>query len=571
MDSVFSLKSSVEELSSANQGTSRVQVDELPPTRDIVGSNFSNGAINFRFENSGTKWWIPSKSYLKMRMRITKPDGTMLELGDGVAPNMDLMPNLFQSCEFRIQDKVVSRISDFVPQVDALDVRLSKSKAWLDSIGAATNYWQPLQGLRQADVIRTGSVYPSTIPVVQAGVETTRVALGFDVAGAAAASNSALYTTTNGRIVFAPDGGAALPADVRVLFPLGSFFAYTSGAEDGVLGVRMRVLQHISATTIRVEAIIGTDAGTSGGQNLNFSRFSAEDVVQAFPSRRVSNFETIWQPTMSIFKIPHALPCGKYEMVLNPQTSSSWKQRAIESALGQASKVPGVGGQFDVQIVDMYFYCQSVDGPRADDMSYLLDLQQTRCQAVKVDNASFGQKNADISPSTYAITVAYQDTRAGEHTGISASKFKCYEDSKVDPTDANGCELKLNRQFLNYAGQNFPQPDASPEFVPQSGGGANGGIDYTTQGYIRTQMNSGSYFDTGGSETLQEWQQRGAYYYYTISRDGTDRSTRLNVHSGFQAATDTGTVRLLMFDHSKQVAKVRVQSGRVVDVQLEDA
>jgi hypothetical protein len=571
MESVFSLKSSVEELSSANQGTSRVQLDELPPTRDIVGNNFSNGAINFRFENSGMKWWMPSKSYIKTRMRITKPDGTMLEIADGVAPNMDLMPNLFQSCEFRIQDKVVSRISDFVPQVDALDVRLSKSKAWLDSIGAATNYWQSLQGLRQADVIRTGAVYPSTIPVIQAGAETGRAALGFDAAGASGASNLASYTATTGRIVFTQDGGAALPADVRLLFPLGSYFAYTSGNQVGTVGVRMRVLQLVNASTIRVEAIIAADVAVVGGQNLNFSRFSGDEAVDAFPSRRVSNFETVWQPTLSIFKVPHALPCGKYELVLNPQTSSSWKQRAIESALGQASKVPGVAGQFDVQIVDMYFYCQSVDGPRADDMSYLLDLQQTRCQAVKVDNASFGQKNADISPSTYAITVAYQDTRAGEHTAISASKFKCYEDSKVDPTDANSCELKLNRQFLNYAGQNFPQPDANPEFVAQSGAGAVGGTDYTTQGYVRTQMNSGSYFDTGGSESLKDWQDRGAYYYYTISRDGTDRSTRLNVHSGFQPTTDVSSVRLLMFDHSKQVAKVRIQSGRVVDVQLEDA
>jgi len=55
------------------------------------------------------------------------------------------------------------------------------------------------------------------------------------------------------------------------------------------------------------------------------------------------------------------------------------------------------------------------------------------------------------------------------------------------------------------------------------------------------------------------------------SLDGTDRSTRVNVHQAFQGGTDTTHLRLLLFSHSKQVARVRVQDGRVVDVQLEDA
>ncbi len=52
--------------------------------------------------------------------------------------------------------------------------------------------------------------------------------------------------------------------------------------------------------------------------------------------------------------------------------------------------------------------------------------------------------------------------------------------------------------------------------------------------------------------------------------DGTDRSTRVNVHHQFAAGTDTENMRCILFDHSKQIARVRVQSGRVVDVQLED-
>ena len=78
-------------------------------------------------------------------------------------------------------------------------------------------------------------------------------------------------------------------------------------------------------------------------------------------------------------------------------------------------------------------------------------------------------------------------------------------------------------------------------------------------------------FDTGGGEDIQTFHDRGAYYYFAWPRDGTDRSTRVTVHQQFNATTDTKHLRLLLFSHSKQVARVRVQDGRVVDVQLEDA
>jgi len=105
--------------------------------------------------------------------------------------------------------------------------------------------------------------------------------------------------------------------------------------------------------------------------------------------------------------------------------------------------------------------------------------------------------------------------------------------------------------------------DANPEFVA--------GKDYTTQRYVESQIYSGAYYDTGGAETIEEFHDRGAYYYFSWPRDGTDRSTRVNVHQKFEAGTDITNMRLLLFDHSKQVGRIRIQDGRVIDVQLEDA
>jgi hypothetical protein len=121
----------VEELSSTNQGTSRMEYEQHPPTRDVTLDNFPNGAIHFRFQTAGQKWWCPSRSYLRMRCQISKQNGTQLTSEDNIAPNMGLCASLFQSAEFRINDKTVSRISDFMPQIDALENRLNKSKSRL--------------------------------------------------------------------------------------------------------------------------------------------------------------------------------------------------------------------------------------------------------------------------------------------------------------------------------------------------------------------------------------------------------------------------------------------------------
>jgi hypothetical protein len=229
--------------------------------------------------------------------------------------------------------------------------------------------------------------------------------------------------------------------------------AGTVGA--GALNVKLEVLAVNANDTMTVRADIAVDIGPAN--DIRFSRIRTNPPAVAPPSRRVGSFETVWQPPLSLFKVGHALPSGRYELVLNPQTATSFQRRAIESILGQASKSPtlpgGTPADYKVKIVSMYMYCSTVEGPRADDITYLLDLEQTRCQSEKIDNPNFAQKNFDVSPSTYALSVAYQDLRAGENTAISASKFKSYDNAGggLIPTGVSE-ELKLSRFFLNYAG-----------------------------------------------------------------------------------------------------------------------
>ena len=540
MTSIFDLKTNVKELSSSNQGTSRMEYDQHPPSRDITTSNFPNGAIHLRWQTSGQKWWVPSRSYLRLRCQLSRGDNTQLKLSDNIAPNMGLCASLFQSAEFRINDKTVSRVSDFMPQVDALETRLTKSRSWLNGIGNAVNFWDDDFKVRQCDVAVDGANKKTS----ESSVE--RVALGYDDA-----TNTVAVAVDTGVITFAAAGGAALPTLADV-WAVGDIIEIDCA---GVIGtVRYTVSALTGAQTLQANNLktIAFGASAVGFRRIRKVEFDDD-------ARKVLNFELTWTPPLSIFKVGHAMPSGKYELVLNPQTASVYQKAAIESLLGAGDKASGAtAATFKFNVVDMYMYVNTVDGPRADDITYLLDLEQTRCQSEKIDTVSFQQKNWDVSPSTYALTVAYQDLRAGTNTQASASKFKSYN-AGLNASE----EQKLERFFINYAGQNVPAPDADPSFTTTA--------DYTTQRYVESQMYSGAYYDAGGGESLDEYHNRGSYYYFSIPRDGTDRSTRVNVHQQFNAGADITNMRVLLFDHSKQVARVRVQDGRVVDVQLEDA
>ena len=536
---IFDLKTDVSELSSANQGISRSQINQISATRSIEGASFTNGSIYYNFTTSSTRWWSPSKSFLRMRCSLTRGDMTQLLTEDGIAINMGLCGNLYQSMEFRVGDKIISRISDFVPQIDALTTRMSKSKSWLDSIGATINFWNADFTKRLTDCTVDGSLSTPTESVLG------RTELGYDIA-----TNELAIAADTGELTFSQNGGGVLPNNNDV-WEAGDYIDIDSNQAVGVL--RYRVSAVVSPTILQLDGY-KTNIVVAGG--YEFTRVRTQ--YQTDDARKKIYFELMWQPPLSIFGVEHAIPSGNFSLVLNPSTSSSYQKMAVESKLGLGNFNPGTTAAFyKFDVIDQFFYVQTYEGPRADNLTYLLDLNQIRVQTDKIDSTSFGQKSFDVSPSTTMLTVAYQDLRAGSDSQISQSKFKSYN-NEVD----RSTETALTRFYLNYAGVSQPNPDAAPVF--------NNTTDYLTQRYVETQLNTGAYFDTGAPESYADWLKRGMYMTFQTPRDGSDRSTRVMLNQQFATGTDVNNLRVLLFDHSKQVCRIRIQDGQTVQVDLED-
>lgn len=557
MNLLFDLKQSASELPSLNEGLSRQTYEQQAPTRDVTGINFPKGVQHFRWQMDGVRWWIPNKSYVRMRCTIEKVTAvgpvvfTPVTVADDIAPNMNLMGNIYQSAEFKLGGKTVARISDFMAQTDTIEKRLTKSGAWLNSIGKDLDMMHEDQWVRLNAISSDGYDCKENIFIRQPQAKTG-LQLGFD------ATDTAQYTAADKTMTFV--AGGVPPLDIRTIQVIHVGDKIIGIGAAGFVDHIYLVTKIIDALTLNADRLDAPEADAGApdlvNANLTFVRKSDEDCNSSY---KREGLELIWQPPLSIFKINHALPSGKYSLSLTPQNSVNFQKRAIESLLGD--KTPGVLlGNFRFNVVDLFLYIAVVEGPSVTSTSYFMDLQETRCQSEPVrDDGTLQQKSFEVSPSTFALSVAFQDTTAGTVTDRSAAKFKIRTLSDNEPS----AELSLTRLYVQYAGQKKPEVDADPDFATPN--------DYISQLYAETMLYSGAYFDAGAGEDKNQWIRRGPYYYWSWPRDGNSESTRVNVNYQFREALGANVGSLLLFDHHKTTVLISVMDGRIVDVVIQDS
>ena len=547
--SVFNLITDKSQIESANGGVANFAYEQVTSTRNVQGASFPNGSQFYKWQVGGLRWWLPSKSYFRLRGKLTAPGDVALALAADVAPSMNPVASLFQSVEFRIANKTVERISDYVSEVDTLQKRQSRSRGLMQSIDDSACMMDPMMVKRQALVT---SDAPS------------QIGYGTDSCGRDAIAMLAINPGAAPTVVVAVVAGppitvtltfANITADqLASAFVVGETLLLDSSAGNDGIFRKLKILSIVALVVTcdpQGQTIVALAPAAPALPRLLKPRLGGAGTVQ----RQETSFELIWQPSMGIFNVGHALPAGRYEMVMNPHNSAIYQKKFIQSLV--ADRVPGV--DFSLVVDDMFFYAATVEGPRADDVSYLLDLECVRCQTQNIQNATnFQQENFDVSPSSFGLTVAFQSQSAGESSLFPGSFFK----------GVNESESALTRMYVNYAGQSRPSPDADPQYDTSTTVLSK---DYTTQRYIESMIHTGAYFDGGGGETIQEWRKRGPYYYFAWPKDGSDRSTRVNVHFGHGdiAAADSTLLRILLFDHYKQAVRVRVEGGQVVAIQSE--
>jgi hypothetical protein len=399
------------------------------PKSSSTGKSFPGSNIVFDFTVSGNTWWIPARSYVSMRHSVyqgvanapAKPTG-----GGNTALSMNAPACLFDGCDLQVAGVSLGSKSRMLPQIDTVEKRLYKSKAWLDSIGKSVAFWEPDQEERKAGIV---------------------------------------------------------------------------------------------------------------AKNKN---------------------ENIFVPPLGVFKQGQALPPGRYELILRPKPDVTYKKSALHSTGADKDVSDTAGGvlptdHFDFQIDDIHFNIATVESSeRVTDGDFVLDLTETDCNN-RLISAGATSESYIVPKSTYALTVALQDRRAGTNTLYPPSLFI-----------AEGhAEKSIERLRVEYAGQVRPSDDEAILFDASS--------DYLTKRYYQSAIEDGSAFDNGGAITKwdDDYLQMGPIFHHQFRRDGTDASTNVDLYVSYADITDTAN--LLLFSHSRRVATLRMENGQVSEVLVQHA
>ena len=617
--SLFHLPTRTEELESSNHGIAKSGFDQIAPQRAIEGANFTKGQIRFRWENSSGSWWVPKNSYLRARLAITRSDGMPVQTSDEIAPQMNLGHSLFKSMEFTLADKTICKVSDYLHQVSTLDTRLDKSKAWLDSVGKSTDFWDANAQSRMTQISEDGRmavIDDYQLYEQQYNLENINFFANTTLIYSA---NSGLFTFEHATKLFSDrfemenflllvrkkgsrigfekldntisigSNGVKITMEILNIMTIAGFTAADLAVvydHYDVDGTKLRALvtakvDTCTSITLRcTKNALGDVSVTTPDSNvfLSIPRWGSEltrqyqghkrTIVDGDASKHANHFEIVMQPCLSVFKLGHALPCGKYELILNPHSAQDLTNAAVQSLLAKDD----IASEYKVEVKDMYLYINTLQGMRTDNLTYLMDLTETSLQTRQLLSKDFSMNQFDVSPSSYALTVAYQSSLAGSNAYDSRSLFRSSlpTDSSLLPRDGFSQEQRLSRFYINYAGQSQPSPDADPAASASSADGLTGGVQYLTQRYADSLLNAGLYSAEGGAESLDDYLARGLYLHFRTDRDATDRSSVVRVHQQFTMDSALTNLNVLLFDHYRKVARVTIQDGRVVNVEVED-
>jgi len=140
----FDIPRKPDHLPVANEGLANGQYRQVTATKDVSGSQFSQGVQQFRFDTSGNTWFVPSMSYFRLRCSLTQvrrdggPALPILSRSD-LAPNVGLASNLFKSVAVQLNGQKIEQISERMPQIDALKTRIGNTGGWQNQLGKATS------------------------------------------------------------------------------------------------------------------------------------------------------------------------------------------------------------------------------------------------------------------------------------------------------------------------------------------------------------------------------------------------------------------------------------------------
>jgi hypothetical protein len=491
---------------------------QVPPKRDVSGSKFVAGIIDYDFSIGGRYVWRPAKSYFRVDMTLYKRNASVRAqpvVADGLAFSDNPVAGLFDNVYLRGGNADISSIVNFAGQAHQLKTRATKSRAWMESVGktafginasfqdrvnaVSSDGLSSEENIGSAPtVLRQTIVVGGTVAIADAAGDGNAVATGGSFAGAQVGDLLSVAGQT-----YAITSVAGLPGTVSI----------GAGTAPGNIGATP------GATVIPVNAL-------AAGQ----------------PSDRANNVRYMWQPPIGIFDFDGVLGSGEYRIQLNP--NSRFQQSVVETS---AALNPGDANGYDVVVNEIQFYpwIEKANVPVTG--VERLFLNEMNIQSKTFTNT--GVLDWTVPPSTQQLAVFVQSDAAGSDSRFPQTLFRT-------ETAADG-DVKLENIQITYANKTMP----STNWESSYGVGTN----LMTQRYLDTQIETGMVEASGGAETFADFKSRGPIYVFDFSRDASDRSTNVQLQMKFTGALTNARIMLASFYN--RVVEITTSDGRISNIQ----
>jgi len=569
--SIFDIPRKPQHLTNANKGLANAQYRQISATKDVTGNQFSQGVQQFRFDTSGNTWFVPSMCYFRMRCSLTQvredggPTLPILSNSD-LAPNLGLASNLFKSVEVQLNGHTLERISERMPQIDALKTRMKNTGGWLNQLGKSTNFWEANLAARRQMISVDGYQSTNNLHTPAYGRILTQEQAGFNP------NHLFLYEHTSMILGCEENGHDAI--DLRhgpmALRPGDRVIQDQAALEIlEVLSAHRAMATYVKAAPHLGRRSINDGADPAGG--TTGWRFQKLCHAQNNEACGKNEFEVLWRPPLGFFDTEHAIPPGGQWMIeFNPANALDCRKNAIETFLQDLDVVrnPSLAGQFDFRVEEFFFYVYTVESDRFDRGDWFLDIQHTRCQLqnMPTNATSLTQKNFDVPGKTSRLTLAFQDQAEGSDTRYSSSKFKIRPavSNDAEIPSHEGQELNVERFFITYGNQQKPAPDFDGGYQGAQGNANGSHVNFLQHRYVDTLMQADLFHTDGGAESFAQWIERGPYYHFQWPKDAMENSTRVTVNFKFSRPfTEDLQHQLMLFSHWHTAYKISHNNGRI--------
>lgn len=262
-------------------------------------------------------------------------------------------------------------------------------------------------------------------------------------------------------------------------------------------------------------------------------------------SKEWNTRDFMYVPALGLFDVEGGLGAGQYRISMNP--NSGYERACVE---GGAPGTTANAGDYRFRVLDVQFFACIEKNDKAATGTETLYMTEMAIQSKTYSN----QLDFTLPPSTKAITVFAQNQGAGSTgTGnIPLTRFA------IDNGNAY-TEAQIQHLQLTYANVNKPSTNWSSKL--------NSEEMQITQRYLDTQVACGLLGSDGGTESLNDFIDRGPIYHFNFERDADDRSTHLQLQIEYDSATvAVGSCNIFVCAHYTRTAEVTRTNGMISSV-----